>query len=98
MYKHYSKNHAEYPNVEKLSLQQFITLIEEKTFNKAKLGYNGYQLSCPSHNDKRASLSVTQDKTNKILFYCHAGCQFKDICWTLNIKPQQLFPQTNHPE
>ncbi|MBP6869611.1 hypothetical protein KBC04_01910 [Candidatus Babeliales bacterium] len=69
--------------------------MEGKTGSKAKLGYNGYQLHCPAHSDKRASLSVTQDETGKILFHCHAGCNFKDLCWTLNIKPQQLFPQTS---
>lgn len=95
MYKHYTKNHAQSPDSEKLSLQGFLKLVEEKTGSKAKLGYNGYQLNCPSHSDKRASLSVTQDENSKILFHCHAGCQFKDICWTLNIKPQQLFPQSN---
>lgn len=95
MYKHYNKNHTKSPVAEKLSLQGFIKLVEGKNGSNAKLGYNGYQLHCPAHRDKRASLSVTQDENGKILFNCHAGCDFKDICWTLNIKPQQLFPQTN---
>ena len=33
---------------------------------------------CPCHNDKEASLSIT-DKGDKIVMKCHAGCDTKDI-------------------
>lgn len=35
---------------------------------------------CPSHSDKNASLSIKHDKaTNKIVMYCHAGCNIDTI-------------------
>ncbi len=36
------------------------------------------QCQCPAHDDKRASLTVT-DAGDKVLLYCHAGCSFKSI-------------------
>lgn len=34
---------------------------------------------CPAHNDKTPSLSIGIGINGKILLYCHAGCQYKDI-------------------
>ncbi|MGF6991437.1 putative DNA primase/helicase [Lachnospiraceae bacterium PM6-15] len=43
-----------------------------------KISSNSYQCKCPTHDDKKASLTITGN-SNKILLYCHAGCATKDI-------------------
>jgi hypothetical protein len=48
-----------------------------------------YQAQCPAHDDKNASLSITE-KNGKVLFYCHAGCDFRKVMDAIGIqKPEQ---------
>lgn len=44
-----------------------------------KRGDGKYQCRCPAHRDKEASLSISQGRNGKIVMYCHAGCETKDI-------------------
>lgn len=39
---------------------------------------NKAQAKCPAHDDKHASLTITEGK-DKTLFYCHAGCRTDDV-------------------
>ena len=39
----------------------------------SKSGDN-WSCRCPAHDDKRASLSITEKQDGKILVHCHAGC------------------------
>ncbi|MCR4813280.1 MAG: DUF5906 domain-containing protein [Lachnospiraceae bacterium] len=43
-----------------------------------KQNSNSWKVICPCHHDKMPSLSITR-KNNKFLFYCHGGCDTKDI-------------------
>jgi len=47
---------------------------------------------CPSHEDRKASLSVTLE-TDKILIRCHSGCDIHTICERLGVKVSELFTQ-----
>jgi P4 family phage/plasmid primase-like protien len=49
-------------------------------FNGVKWTHNNisFNAKCPAHDDRRASLTVTA-RDDKILFHCHAGCNFKDV-------------------
>ena len=48
-------------------------------FNGAKsIGENRYQVKCPAHKDDKASLTISEED-GKILLYCHAGCDTKNI-------------------
>lgn len=38
----------------------------------------GYQARCPAHEDREASLSVTEGD-DSLLLKCHAGCETKDV-------------------
>lgn len=40
---------------------------------------------CPAHHDKNPSLSVGIGENSKVLFRCHAGCDYKDIMRALNL-------------
>ena len=54
----------------------------------------GYTASCPAHDDRIPSLSVTQADDGRILLCCHAGCCTKDICAALGISLGDLFPDS----
>ena len=50
-----------------------------RRFNGVKrLKDNSYQCKCPVHDDKKASLTITE-KDGKYLFCCHAGCNTENI-------------------
>lgn len=60
-------------------------------FEGAKpLNQNSYQVKCPVHQDDKASLTITEEN-NKILLYCHAGCNTKDILRAVNLTEKDLF-------
>ena len=52
---------------------------------------NHWQACCPAHNDRNPSLSITLEKDDKILLYCHAGCELEDILYELGIEMKDLF-------
>lgn len=53
---------------------------------------NGYIARCPAHEDKRQSLSVgTNDKGDKVLVKCFAGCSTDEIVRSLNLDVKDLF-------
>ncbi len=47
---------------------------------------------CPAHDDRSVSLSVKEGDDGRILLYCHAGCETKDICAALGLKLSDLMP------
>jgi len=57
----------------------------------AKPYRGGYYARCPSHKDKRPSLSVTE-KGGKVLLHCHSGCSGNDVIDAL--KNMGLWPDT----
>ena len=60
-------------------------------FQGAKLiGDNSYQCICPSHPDKKASLTITEED-NKILMHCHAGCDTNSILSKVGLIEKDLF-------
>lgn len=74
---------------------QPLELILSKLENVKK--HNGYFMaSCPAHEDKNPSLSVSEGKDGKALLFCHAGCSTKDICSSINISESGLFPDNGH--
>jgi len=40
---------------------------------------SGWSAKCPAHEDRRASLSVTETDNGELLMHCHAGCSFAQI-------------------
>jgi hypothetical protein len=58
---------------------------------------NGPKLEarCPAHDDKRASLSVTEASDGKLLVQCHAGCETEAVCAALRLTLADLFPDTS---
>lgn len=61
---------------------------------------DGYSAKCPAHDDRTASLSVTE-KNGKLLVKCHAGCATPAVCSALGITTSYLFngaPRTSRPK
>ncbi len=48
---------------------------------------------CPTHDDSTASLAVTQGEDGRVLLYCGAGCDTKDVLGALGLKFSDLSPQ-----
>jgi hypothetical protein len=60
-------------------------------FQNAKLiGENSYQVRCNCHDDKKASLTITEED-NKILMHCHAGCDVRNILAAAGLTEKDLF-------
>lgn len=68
--------------------------------NVKKIGENSFQMKCKAHKDDKASLTITEED-NKILVYCHAGCDTKDILRAVGLQEKDLFnnpPKDSKPK
>ncbi len=52
----------------------------------------GWEARCPAHEDRRASLSVSEGSDGRVLLKCHAGCANRDIVAALGMTMADLFP------
>ena len=51
---------------------------------------NRAQCICPAHNDKQASLTIT-DRGEKALCFCHAGCKTADVLTKAGLRFKDLY-------
>lgn len=58
-------------------------------------GQNKWSALCPAHADRKPSLSIALADDGKVLLYCHAGCELKEILTAMNMQESDLFPQTS---
>lgn len=58
----------------------------------AKPTANGWAARCPAHDDKTASLSISEGTDGRTLLKCFAGCEFKAIIAAAGLKTGDLFP------
>ena len=61
-----------------------------------RLPSGAYQAHCPAHDDRRASLSITQ-AGDKILMNCHAGCRTEAILGVMGLEMEDLFIEEKKP-
>jgi DNA primase len=47
-------------------------------FNARRSG-KGYLARCPAHDDRKASLSISEGRDGRVLLKCFAGCAFDQI-------------------
>jgi hypothetical protein len=52
--------------------------------------HNGWQASCPAHEDDCPALSITPT-ADRVLLRCHAGCTTPDIVTALGMSMADLF-------
>jgi hypothetical protein len=53
---------------------------------------NGIQFHCPGHEDRVASLTVT-DRVDRVLIHCHAGCDTVDVLQALSLDWGDLYDE-----
>ncbi|HOK13508.1 MAG TPA: CHC2 zinc finger domain-containing protein [Candidatus Kapabacteria bacterium] len=62
-------------------------------------GYNQYIACCPAHNDKNPSLSVKyDDKNDKVLLHCFAGCSHEEIIGALGLEPPSGYHKNRYTD
>ena len=67
-----------------------LNLFLSKLDKVKKINSSEYTASCPAHDDKNPSLSITE-KDGKILLHCHRGCSPEDIVSSMGLKMKDLF-------
>jgi len=75
-----------------MQLSEIITRFEGAKPN----GKDSFQAKCPSHEDKHASLTISE-QNGKILMHCHAGCDVDSICRAIGIAQSDLFTEPLEP-
>jgi putative DNA primase/helicase len=60
-------------------------------------GPEQFSAKCPGHEDRAASLSVSEDDAGAILVFCHAGCGHEEIVTAMGLQPKHLFPEHDAP-
>lgn len=58
----------------------------------ARKSGSGWSAKCPAHEDRRASLSITEGTDGKVLLFDHAGCPFASIVKAWGLEENDLFP------
>jgi putative DNA primase/helicase len=52
---------------------------------------NQWSARCPAHDDRQASLAVSEGKDGRVLLFCHRGCPLGDVLNSLGLAPRDLF-------
>ena len=55
----------------------------------------GWAALCPAHDDRQASLSVSEGEDGRVLVKCHAGCSVEAIVAAMGLELRDLF---DHPK
>ncbi len=58
----------------------------------------GYTACCPAHDDRNASLSLSQADNGSVLMHCFAGCETAEILAAIGLQSCDLFPHRLRPE
>lgn len=58
--------------------EQWIEALRARGLKPTRRGHY-WTARCPAHNDRRASLSVSEGREGRVLVKCHAGCSFEAI-------------------
>ncbi len=68
-----------------------VQVLLEKLPGARRVG-NGWSARCPSHDDTRASLSVSEGGDGRALVKCHAGCATEAVVSALGLTVRDLMP------
>ena len=56
-------------------------------------GVNRWIAHCPSHQDRRPSLSLRELEDGRVLVHCFAGCAVQDVLSAVELRLDALFPE-----
>ena len=60
-------------------------------FAGAKQSGDVWALKCPAHDDRVASVSMSEGDDGRVLVHCHAGCSTADILASVGLTVADLF-------
>ena len=63
----------------------------------AKKTAKGWSARCPAHEDRRASLSITQGDNGGAVLHCHAGCEPAAVVAALGLTLADIMPPRAEP-
>lgn len=75
-----------------------MTAQELATQLRARKTGTGWLARCPSHTDRKASLSIGAGDDGRVLLKCHAGCSFAELLNAMGLKAGDLFPDSGTPK
>jgi DNA primase len=64
---------------------------------KVRRAGKGFTACCPAHDDKSASLSLSESDEGKILLHCFAGCSTASVLAAIGLSLADLFPERLSP-
>lgn len=73
-------------------LARVLSALEAKDLRPKPSG-SGFEARCPAHEDRKASLSVSEGEDGKVLVKCFAGCETPDVVAALGLRMSDLFPE-----
>ena len=73
-------------------VERFLAALFLKTGRKPTQTANGWQTICPSHDDHKPSLSVTEGDDGRVLWHCHAGCEPPAVVEEIGLTMANLMP------
>lgn len=62
-------------------------------FDRATKTGDQWLVRCPAHEDRKASLAVSEGSDGKVILFCHAGCQVVAILASLGLGVSALFTE-----
>ena len=63
-----------------------------------RTGEGRWVARCPSHEDRRPSLSIRELEDQRVLLHCHAGCSVENVLGAVGLGFDALFPpRTDQP-
>jgi hypothetical protein len=74
-----------------MSLNNFISRLQKVK----RTGDNKFMACCPAHNDKTASLTVSELPDGRVLINCFAGCDTYSILKSVGLDWQDVMPENN---
>ena len=76
-----------------MTTEEFVGQLE-----RANKRIGGWEARCPAHEDRTASLSVSDGEDGKVLVRCHAGCDTTAVVLAMGLKMRDLFPEREQPQ
>jgi hypothetical protein len=62
----------------------------------ARRNGSGWIAKCPAHEDRVASLSISESKSDgRVLLHCHAGCMKESVLAAAGLEMRDLFPDAS---
>jgi len=71
-------------------MEKVLSALGEHNCDPRRSG-KSWSAKCPIHEDRRASLSISESDNGNSLLCCHAGCETKKIVEAIGLKEHDLF-------